>query len=188
MKTRIQELRDKIREVTGKETGFGTSGQYPPEVEEAILERVLAFETSPKRTLIDVLADLGIDLPRPRKLADGELTAKLWEVIHALLSQFIVLTHTDHLSDRQLYTVLWNETLRKLYVISPRYAIYIDITRTGIDDGMPIYLKYYATESQRHMYTQMHPEFKMPEHVDAPRRRDHLMPRDPSQVGEKHVN
>src|SRR5262245_40433127 len=107
------------------------------------------FETSLKRTLIDLLGELGIELPRPKTLTDRELTVKLWEVINALLGQSIVLGNTDHLSDRELYTLLWNETLREEYVISPHYTLHIDMTKTGIDNGMPIYLKYYATEEQR---------------------------------------
>ena len=185
MKNRIQQLRQKIREVTGQEPVFGSSPDCPPEVEEAFLERVLAFETSPKRTLIDVLQDFGVELPRPSKLTDRGLTTKLWEVIHALLGQFIVINNTDHLSDRELYTLLWNETLRKEYVVSPRHAIQIDMTKTGVDEGMPVYLKYYATEAQREMYSQVYPDFEMPEHVEPPRRRDHLIPADPSQVNKK---
>jgi hypothetical protein len=185
MRTRIEQLRQKIREATGEDPALGTSPDCPPEIEEAFLERVLAFETSPKRTLFDVLADLGVELPRPTKLTDGELTAKLWEVIHTLLSQFIVLSNTDHLADRELYTLLWSETLRKEYVICPRYTLHIDMTKTGIDDGMPIYLKYYASETQRRMYSEVYPEFKLPEHVEPPRRRDHLIPDAPPDVGKK---
>jgi len=53
---------------------------------------------------------------------------------------------------------------------------------------MSIYLKYYATEEQRQLYSQVYPDFKMPEHVEPPRRRDHLIPDDPSRVNKKHVN
>jgi hypothetical protein len=81
------------------------------------------------------------------------VTAKLWEVIRALLSRNIVLANTDHLSDRELYTLLWNETLREESVISPTNTLHLDMTRTGIDDGMPIYLRYYASEEQREMYS-----------------------------------
>jgi hypothetical protein len=180
MNKRIKELRQKIREATGEEPVFGTSADCPPEVEEAFLERVLFLETTPKRTLFDVLAELGVELPRPNSLNDRELTAKLWEVIHRLLSKFVILCNTDHLSDREMYTQLWNETLRNECVISPKYAVHIDMTRTDdVDHGIPTYLKYYATEEQRRMYSRVHPEFKMPAHVEPPRRRDHLIPEDP---------
>ena len=188
MKNRIQQLRQKIREATGEDPIFGSSPDCPPEVEEAFLERVLAFETCPKRTLIDLLGEWGIELPRPKKLKDKELTAKLWEVIHALLARYIVLGNTDHLTDPELYTLLWNETLREDYVISPHHSIHIDMTRTGVDNGMQTYLKYYASEEQRQLYSEVYPDFEMPEHVDPPRRRDHLIPDVPSPVRRKHVN
>lgn len=188
MKKRIEQLRQKIREVSGQNPVFGGSPDCPPEVEEAFLERVLEFESSPKKTLVEVLQDIGVELPAPSRLSDVELTAKLWEVIHALLAQFVVLCNTDHLSDRELYTLLWNETLRKEVVMCPRYRIEIDMTCTGPEEGMPAYLKYYATEEQRRMYAQFHPHFQMPEHVEPPRRRDHLIPNDPSQVSRKHLN
>ena len=152
------------------------------------IQKLGPFDTCLKRTLIDLLGELGIELPRPKKLTDRELTVKLWEVIHALLGQSIVLGNTDHLSDRELYTLLWNETLREEYVISPHYTLNVDMTKTGIDNGMPIYLKYYASEEQRRMYSDVYPDFKMPEHVDPPRRRDHLIPDVASQVNKKHVN
>jgi len=184
MNKRIEQLRQKIREATGEEPVFGSSPDCPPEIEEAFLERVLAFETTPKRTLFSLLEELGVELPRPKTLKDRELTAKLWEVIYALLGKYVVLGNTDHLSDREMYTQLWNETLREEYVITPNYTVQIDMTRTNEGDrGMPIYLKYYATEEQRRIYSRAHPDFKMPPHVEPPRRRDHLIPEDPSKVG-----
>lgn len=176
MNNRIQELRQKIREVTGEEPVFGTSTDCPPEIEEAFLESLLTFETAPKQILFELLTETGIDLPRPTRLTDGELTAKLWEVIRALLSRNIVLANTDHLSDRELYTLLWNETLREELILSPTNTLHLDMTRTGIDDGMPIYLRYYASEEQREMYSELYPEFEMPPHVEPPQRRDHLIP------------
>jgi hypothetical protein len=138
--------------------------------------------------LADVLNDSGIDLPRPKKLTDREVTAKLWEVIHALLAQSVVLCNTDHLSDRELYGLLWNETLLQEFVISPHYALYIDMTRTGLDDGIPTYLQYYASEGQRQLYADIYPDFKMPARLEPPPRRDHLIPDIASNLTKKRVN
>jgi hypothetical protein len=149
---------------------------------------VLTVDESPKRSLFDLLTKLHIQLPQPQKLTNRRLTAKLWEVIHVLLAQSIVLSNTDHLSDRELYTQLWTETLHKPFVISRHYTLYIDMTKTGVDEGMPIYLKYYASEVQRQMYAQFYPEFKMPKHVEPRRRRDHLIPDVLPQSGRQHVN
>ena len=149
---------------------------------------VVSGDGSCKRTLFDVLTKLKIELPPPEKLTNRRLTAKLWEVIHALLDQSIVLGNTDHLSDRELYKLLWKETLHKQFAISRHYTLEVDMTKTGVDDGMPIYLKYYASEAQRRMYSQFYPRFKMPKHVEPPRRRDHLIPDVPPQSRRKRVN
>src|SRR5206468_1836392 len=119
MKKRIEELRQKIREATGQNPKFGTAPECPPEVEEAFLERVLAFETSPSRVLFDVLAEYGISLPPAAELKDKQLAAKLWEVINTLLLQRIVVSNTDHLPDRELYDLLWKDVLREEFVICP---------------------------------------------------------------------
>jgi len=183
MNNRIQELRQKIREVTGEEPTFGSSADCPPEIEEAFLKSVLAFETAPKRNIFELLTETGMDLPCATRLGDAELTRKLWEVIRTLVSRNIILANTDHLSDRELYALLWNETLRKDFVISPTHTLHLDMTRTGVDDGMPIYLRYYASEEQREMYSELYPEFDMPPHVEPPRRRDHLIPDGPPNSG-----
>jgi len=188
MKTRIEQLRQQIRQATGQNPVFGTNPDCPPEIEEAFLERVLAFETSPRRTLFEILHELNVELPRPKKLTDGELTAKLWEVIHALLSRSIVLGNTDHLTDRELYTLLWNETLREEFVICPDYAINVDMTKTGPDNGIPIYLKYYASEEERRLYSDAYPGCELPQHVEPPLRRDHLIPDIPSNVKKMDLN
>ena len=46
--------------------------------------------------------------------ADEQLTARLWEVIHALARQAVYLHSTDHLSDRQLYKQLTEDALHEL--------------------------------------------------------------------------
>ena len=154
MKTKLEQFRPKVRKTVIPDPGPCTYG---------------------KRTLFDVLGQDQLELPRPEKLADRELTAKLWQVIYVLLRRSIVLCNTDHLSDRELYTMLWNETLRKEFVISRHYPLFIDMTKIGVDEGLPIYLKYYASKEQRQMYSELYPEFKMPEIVEPPRRRDHLI-------------
>src|SRR4026207_2552288 len=99
---RIEELKQKIRDATGENPVFGAMNGCPPEVEEAFLKSVLAYETAPKNTLMEALADTGVRVPAPDDLADNELSPKLWEVIHGLLALRVSIGNTDHLSDRAL--------------------------------------------------------------------------------------
>ena len=143
---------------------------------------------SPNRTLQDVMQELEIDVPSPEKLTEKALTTKLWQVIHGLLRHAVVLCNTDHLSDRDLYTQLWKETLRKEFT-NPRYhTLHVDMTQTGADNGMGTYLKYYASEAQRQMYLEVYPDYKMPRHVEPPLRRDHLIPDNPEHCTKRRLN
>ena len=97
---RIDELRQKIREATGESPVFGTINGCPPEVEEAFLKSVLAYEIAPKKTLMDALVESGLSVPAPDDLPDTELSSKLWEVIHGLLGLHVSIGNTFACGDK----------------------------------------------------------------------------------------
>ena len=174
---RIEDLKQKIRDATGENPVFGTMNDCPPDVEEAFLRNVLAFETAPQKPLFEVLGESGLKLPRPDDLTDHNLYDKLWEVIYALLALKVSIANTDHLSDRELYTMLVNNTLHNEFAVATDYTLQIDMTESeNYEEGLQIYLKYYATEDERGRYAIMIPELKIPPHCEPPNRRDHLIP------------
>jgi hypothetical protein len=174
---RIEELKQKIRDATGENPVFGTMNGCPPEVEEAFLKSVLAYETAPKKTLMEALVDSGVTVPAADDLPDNELTPKLWEVIHGLLALQVSISNTDHLSDRALYTLLYNETLDGEVVMGLEGTTQIDMTETGTyEDGLRTYLTYYASEKERRRYARIFPKMHIPPHCEPPKRRDHLIP------------
>ena len=174
---RIEELKQKIRDATGESPIFGTINGFPPDVEEAFLRSVLAYETSPKKRLFEALVGSGVTLPAPEELSDSDLCRKLWEVIHGLIALRVSIGNTDHLSDRALYTLLFNETLNVEVVVGMEQTMQIDMTETGsYEDGLRTYLTYYASEKERCRYARIFPKLHIPPHVEPPRRRDHLIP------------
>jgi hypothetical protein len=150
--------------------------------------RFVVHHLHSKRTFLDVLRELEIDVPNPEKLSEKTLTTKLWQVIHGLLRHNVVLCNTDHLSDRDLYALLWKETLRREFTKGRHHTLHLDMTQTGVDNGMGTYLKYYASEAQRQMYLEVYPDYKMPKRVEPPLRRDHLIPDGPEQRTGKRLN
>lgn len=173
---RIEELRQKIRDATGENPVFGTNS-CPPEIEEAFLKSVLAYEISPKKNLLDALVESGVSVPAPDDLSDSEVSSKLWEVIHGLLGLRVSIGNTDHLSDRALYTLLYNETLYVEVVVGMEQTMQIDMTESGnYEEGLRTYLTYYASEKERRRYARIFPKLHIPPHCEPPRRRDHLIP------------
>ena len=135
---RIEELKQRIRDATGENPVFGTMNGCPPEVEEAFLRNVLAYEIAPKKTLMEALVESGVSAPAPDDLSNTELSHKLWEVIHGLLSLRVSIGNTDHLSDRALYTLLYNETLHDEYVAGIEQTMQIDMTESGNYEHHPV--------------------------------------------------
>jgi hypothetical protein len=174
---RIEELKQKIRDATGENPVFGTVNGCPPEIEEAFLESVLAYEVAPKKSLMEALVESRISVPAPDDVPDTKLSARLWEVIHGLLALRVNIANTDHLSDRALYTLLYNETLHAEFVVGIEQTMQIDMTEAGnYEDGLRTYLTYYASEKERRKYAKMFPRLHIPPHCEPPKRRDHLIP------------
>jgi hypothetical protein len=87
--------------------------------------------------------------PRPESLGDGDLKKILWDVIRKLFSKRIVLDFTDHLSDRELYSLIYRDILpaREKKIEWPSNYLHWDCTGTNGDPE--VWLKYYATEEER---------------------------------------
>lgn len=155
------------------------------EVEDEFWDHVAAFESTEPRALSVVLAEAGVALPPPEELDDPQLSDKLWEVIHMLALLGTFLHNTDHLSDRELYTVLWGELLREPMVLMPdnaAFACHIDMVGSGSEEHTHLYMKYYAREEDRRSWLKDWPDDVLPEHEDPPYDRDRRLPQAESRV------
>lgn len=173
---RIAKLRDEVRKLGGT---FSTEVEVPPALEEEFLKHVLEYEHAQPITLLQLLKNAGLDVPAPDDLDDGELTAKLWEVIERMSSLGAYLLHTNHLSDRELYTYLYSEALREeamLFPEDPNYAHMIDLTGSGSEEDNQIYFRYYANEEYREQWAKDWPDDEMPPREKPPYARDLRLP------------
>ncbi|KKL84665.1 hypothetical protein LCGC14_1962470 [marine sediment metagenome] len=91
--------------------------------------------------------------------------------------------HTDHLSDRQLYEELWDETLDESFpdmlTVSAEGGYFIDMLGSGSQEDTHLHMKYYTDEEERRQWIEEFPEDNLPPRVAPPYDRDRLLPEMP---------
>lgn len=177
---RIEDLKRRAEELAGGQMEIGGMDDCPAEVEEEFWKHVVGYEEAPWTTNFQQLEDAGVSLPAPDSLNDEELTAKLWEVIQKLALLHVFIDQTDHLSDRELYTHLWTDSLReetKAMPLAANSAYHIQLLGGGSDEDNLLYLKYYADDDFRRYWHKDFPRDPMPAHEDPKYDRDRLLPK-----------
>jgi hypothetical protein len=175
----INELKRRAEAASGGQMSSSEAEDAPPEVIEQFWEQVVDWETAPQTTHMAQLAKMGIDLPAPEDLDDATLSAKLWELLTRLGEMHVLIESTDHLSDRELYSHLWSESLREEVPDLPFDEAshwHIDLVSSGSEEDIHAWLKYYADDETRRQWKQDWPEDVVPEHEDPPFDRDRHMP------------
>ena len=176
---RIEKLRSELEKLGG---GVSEHPELSADLEEEFLKHILAFETAEPTKLFQWLENAGLEVPAPAELDDEQLHAKLWEVIQRMASLGAYLHNTNHLSDRELYSYLFDEGLREdtvLFPENPSYVCGVDVLGSGSDEDMKLYMKYFADEEYRKRWAKDFPDFEMPEHEDPPFDRDKDLPKSP---------
>jgi hypothetical protein len=177
---RIEDLKRRAEELSGGQMEAASLDDYPAEVEEAFWKHVVNYEEAPWTTNFQQLENAGVSLPPPDSLKDEELTAKLWEVIQKLALLHVFVEQTDHLSDRELYTHLWTDSLReetKALPLAANSAYHIQLLGSCSEEDMLLYLKYYADDDFRRHWQEDWPNDPIPPHEDPPYDRDRLLPK-----------
>ena len=154
----------------------------PPEVQEAYWRRLVAFEEAGTTTLAKVLTDHGFELTPPDQLNDMQLSRKLWALIRRMADFRCFLSQTNHLSDRELYTHLLEETLPEemnatVAKPDPDSAWHIDLLGGGSDEDIQTMLRFYADEEERKEWKQDFPDLEIPEISIPPYDRDDRLPK-----------
>jgi hypothetical protein len=176
---RIEELQRRAEELSGGEMIAGGDADAPAEVREQFWEHVVGWEQAPWTTDFQRLQQAGIALPPAETLDDDQVSMKLWEIIDQLARRRVFLSQTDHLSDRELYELLWSDILHedtKDVPMDESSAYHIDLVSSGSEEDNQLYLKYYADDEERDQWRRDYPDDIIPEHVDPPYDRDQHLP------------
>jgi hypothetical protein len=132
----------------------------------------------------EILGRSGYAPPPPDELDDGQLPGRLWEFIYAAAARRFFFCATNHLDDRSLYRLLWDNWLEEPTEDIPLEA---ETNTTTIISEYPaggltpeeIWLRYYADEADHHLWHATEPEFVFPPHEDPPCDRDRFLPTPP---------
>lgn len=178
IKDRIEKLKQQARDLSGGQMRSGVSPNCPPEMKEEFWKRVVAFENAVEIKPYELLTRSGLTPPSPEEVADATLPTTLWRVIFGLAFLGVQLHSTDHLSDRELYVLLWDDVLQEPMDFPNDWdsTWHIDFTAGGSEEDILVYLKYYANEEDRVRWAQEWPDYPMPPAERRPFDRDGDLP------------
>ena len=167
---RNAELRNELEPFYDESISRINVQHWPLSVENDFLAAMLAWEQAP---VLPIYRWFEPELrpPRPGVLTDDTLHDILWDVIYKLYEKRIVLDFTDHLSDHDLYCLIYRDILpsREKKIESARNFLHWDCA--GASGDPEIWLRYYATDEEREIWAETY-HLTPPESTEPPFRRD----------------
>lgn len=145
---RNAQLRDELEPFSDESLHTLDTHRVPTPVENAFLASMLAWERAPILPIARWF-EPELRLPAPDALDDDRLRVVLWETIHKLFEKRIVLDFTDHLSDRQLYCLIYRDILPSPEKKLDEADNYLHWDCAGAGDDPELWLRYYASEEER---------------------------------------
>ncbi len=149
---RNAELRDELERYVDESITRVNIQHRPLAAENEFLAAMLAWEQAPVLPIYRWF-EPELRLPRPDVLSDADLHEILWDVVSKLYARRIVLDFTDHLSDRELYCLIFRDILpaREKKIDWP--ANYLHWDCTGPSGDPEVWLRFYASEEERQDWT-----------------------------------
>lgn len=169
---RNAELRTELEPYYDESISLVNSHHFSLRFENEFLACMLEWETAPVLPIYRWFSP-EMRIPQPNLLESSNLQSILYDVVEKLYSKKIVLDFTDHLSDIELYRIIYHDILpsREKMLENRKSFIHWDCSHAG---GNPeIWLAYYASDEERESwadaYQQPLPPKKIPEyHRDFP--------------------
>jgi hypothetical protein len=118
------------------------------QAENEYLESMLAWERAPALPIADWFSP-PLHLLPPDALGDTQLSHRLKTIVDQLYSKNIILRCTDHLSDRELYTIIYRDIL-------PCCEKKVDVPGKALEwmcvEDTETWLRFYASPVERRRY------------------------------------
>lgn len=168
-------LRDELEPFIDESFDLLSLQSMPLKAENEFLASMLAWERAPVLP-ISQWFEPELVLPKPESLGEDDLSQILWDTIHRLYSRRVVLEFTDHLSDRQLYCLIYRDIL-------PSFEKKFDQPRNFLhwhcvdENDSECWLRYYASQEERKQWLSEN-DGPLPDAEEPPYRRK--MPRRPN--------
>jgi hypothetical protein len=174
---RNAELRDELERYFDESISRVNVQHFSLAAENEFLAAMLAWEQAP---VLPIYRWFEPELrpPRPEALGEEGLYKILWDVIRKLYQKRIVLDFTDHLSDRELYCLIFRDILpaREKKIDWPNNYLHWDCTGANCDPET--WLRYYATDEDREDWSDTYGQPLPPK---APLPYPRQLPREPGQ-------
>ncbi|HWB00097.1 MAG TPA: hypothetical protein VG713_16500 [Pirellulales bacterium] len=173
---RNAELRDELEPFFDESITALDVQRIPTPVENEFLASMLAWERAPILPIAQWF-EPPLCLPPPDSIDDRRVEALLWDAVQKLFEKQIVLDFTDHLSDRQLYCLIYRDILPSREKKIDNRNNYLHWDCAGVGEDAEIWLRYYASDEERSDWHEQFPDDPLPERLPLPHRR--RLPRRP---------
>ncbi|HEY2894090.1 MAG TPA: hypothetical protein VGJ16_07750 [Pirellulales bacterium] len=150
---RNAQLRDELEPYFDESIRSVNVEELPTPVENEFLASMLAWERAPILP-ISQWFEPELTLPHPDTLDEFQLHERLWETIDRMFGRRIVLEFTDHLTDRDLYCLIYRDILpcSEKKIDSATNYLHWDCADLGGDPTT--WLRYYATPEERRSWAE----------------------------------
>lgn len=167
---RNAELRDQLDPLLDESIDVVDVGRMSTPTENDFLASMLAWERAPMLP-IGQWFDPVIVLPPADDLSDAEVARLLTQTAELLFTKSIVLDFTDHLSDRQMYTLIARDILPSYEKKLDRMGTYLHWDCANLGEDAEAWLCYYASPEEREVWQDETGE-TAPATAEPPHRRD----------------
>ncbi|MEM8945272.1 MAG: hypothetical protein AAGD11_08825 [Planctomycetota bacterium] len=150
---RNAQLRDALEPLYDESIGRVNAELMSTSSENEFLQSMLEWERAPIVPICQWFQP-ELKIASPDSLDDQQLTAALYETIELLFDKRIVLDFTDHLSDRELYCLIYRDILPAHEKLIDRQHNYLHWDCANTDGDPDTWLRYYASEADRQAWVE----------------------------------